>query len=103
MKRILELREKRRQIQRDQENEMEWRKDKAPNLLGEVLFLGPWNVGGAHYDDLYSKDSIMKYTATCKLPGVKWPGKFQTVEEAKAAVEYSVRHWLSKLPKPKEG
>jgi hypothetical protein len=40
----------------------------------------------------------MKYTATCKLPGVKWPGKFQTAKEAKVAVEYSVKHWLSQLP-----
>jgi hypothetical protein len=82
----------------NKENEVEWRKDKAPNSIGEVLFLGPWNVGGVHYDSLCYKDDVMKYTATCKLPGVKWPGKFQTAKEAKVAVEYSVKHWLSQLP-----
>jgi hypothetical protein len=84
---------------KQQGDKMEWRKDKAPHSIGEVLFLGPWNVGGVHYDSLSSKDDVMKYVATCKLPGVKWPGKFQTVKEAKAAVEYSVKHWLSRLPK----
>jgi hypothetical protein len=82
---------------------MKWKKDTAKQSVDKVLFLGPWNIGGVHYDSLCSKDDVMKYTAICKLPGVKWPGKFQTEKEAKAAVEYSVKHWLSKLPKPKEG
>jgi hypothetical protein len=78
---------------------MEWKKAAEQYANGEVLFLGPWDVGGVHYDSRCSKDDIMKYTAICKLPGTKWLGKFQTAKEAKAAVEYSVKHWLSKLPK----
>jgi hypothetical protein len=80
------------------EDRMKWIKDTTPNSNGEALFLGPWNVGDIHYDSLSSKGDVMKYTATCKLPGVKWPGKFQTAKEAKVAVEYSVNHWLSQLP-----
>jgi hypothetical protein len=77
---------------------MKWIKDTTPNSNGEALFLGPWNVGDIHYDSSCSKEDVMKYTATCKLPGIKWPGKFQTAKEAKVAVEYSVNHWLSQLP-----
>jgi hypothetical protein len=78
---------------------MEWKKDTAKHSVDEVLFLGPWNVGDVHYDSLSSKDGVVKYTATCKLPGYEWRGEFQTKRGAEAAVESAVEYWLSQLPK----
>jgi len=39
---------------------MKWIKDTTPNSNGEVLYLGPWVVGGVsvHYDSLCSKDDV---------------------------------------------
>jgi hypothetical protein len=77
---------------------MEWRKDTAKHSNGEVLFLGPWVVGGIQYDSLCSRGDKMKYVAMCKLPGVTERSHFSTAQEAKKNVEAAVKHWMSKLP-----
>jgi hypothetical protein len=75
---------------------MEWRKDTAKHSVGEVLFLGHWNVGGVHYDSLSSRDDTLRYVATCKLPGVETRTKFATAAEGKKDVEATVKYWLSR-------
>lgn len=78
---------------------MEWKNDTRKYASGKLLCLGKWVVGGAHYDSCRSKDDPKKYDATCELPGIKkLLGHFVSSEEAQAAVERAVKHWLSKLP-----
>lgn len=78
---------------------MEWKINTAQYTCGELLYLGPWNVGGIHYDSARSKSDKEKYAATCNLPGIKnMLGHFKTNEEAKEKAENAVRHWLGKLP-----
>jgi hypothetical protein len=74
---------------------MKWIKDTTPNSNGEILFLGPWNVGSI----LCSKDDAKKYVATYKLPGFERRGEFRLKKDAKVAVESAVEYWLSLLPK----
>lgn len=77
---------------------MKWKVSTSAYTTGELLFLGAWNVGGAYYDGATSKSEQFKYTATCKLPGIKDVlGHFNSIEEAKKATERAVAHWLSKL------
>jgi hypothetical protein len=78
---------------------MKWIKDTTPNSNGEILFLGPWNVGSIHYDSLCSKEDVKKYVAIYKLPGFERRGEFRLKTDAKTAVESAVEYWLSLLPK----
>lgn len=78
---------------------MEWKVDKTKYSCGELLYLGKWNVGGVHYDGCRTKGDPLKYTATCRLPGIKTNlGGYTTDAEAKERVESAVTHWLNKLP-----
>jgi hypothetical protein len=81
---------------------MKWVKDTTKHSIGEVLYLGPWNVGTIHYNRLWSKGDLVKYIAVCKLPGYEWRGEFRFKKDAKAAVESAFEYWLSKLPEQKE-
>ena len=77
---------------------IKWKVNTSAYTVGELLFLGTWNVGGAYYDGTTSKSEQFKYAATCELPGIKKVlGHFNSIEEAKKATERAVAHWLSKL------
>lgn len=78
---------------------MEWKKNTQRYACGELLMLGPWNVGGVDYSGSTSKDDPKKWAATCKLPGIKNVlAQYETPSAAKDRVEKAVRHWLSQLP-----
>ncbi len=77
---------------------MKWEIDQRKYASGEVLFIGPWRVGGAHYDGTTAKTAKDKYRATCDLPGIGGLGLYETRELAKQRVEKAVRSWLDKLP-----
>ena len=78
---------------------MEWKNDTGKYSCGELLFLGPWKVGGCHYDSTRNRDDPAKYAATCLLPGIKSVlGHFETREKAAEVAEKAVTHWLGKLP-----
>lgn len=77
---------------------MKWEIDQQPYANGEVLYLGPWPVGGAHYDATTAKGSRDKYRASCKLPGIAGLGLYETREQAKERVEQVVTAWLNKVP-----
>jgi hypothetical protein len=73
----------------------------------ETLYFGTWIVGGIRYDssqvvegiwyDSYSGGDETKNESICKLPGVIERRYFPTASEAKAAVEFAAKHWLSQL------
>ena len=78
---------------------MEWKNDNGKYSCGEILFLGPWKVGGCHYDSTRNRNDPAKYAATCLLPGIKsLLGHFETKEKAAEVAEKAVAHWLGKLP-----
>jgi hypothetical protein len=78
---------------------MEWKTDTRQYSLGERLFLGPWEVGGCHYDSTRSRNDPAKWAATCKLPGIKaLLGHFEDEDTAKTTVVKAVEHWLRQLP-----
>jgi hypothetical protein len=65
----------------------------------DAMFLGPWNVGGVHFDSGISKAGKSKFTAICELPGIqRHIGDFDTEDEAVKAVEAAVKNWFSKIP-----
>ncbi len=78
---------------------MEWKNDSGKYSCGKNLFLGPWKVGGVHYDSCKNRNDPAKYAATCTLPGIKnLLGHFETEEKAIETAENAVKHWLNKLP-----
>lgn len=78
---------------------MEWKSVTQEYSSGAKLFLGPWVVGGCHYDSTRNKNDPRKWAATCTLPGIKsLLGHFDSEEIAKEMAEKAVTHWLGKLP-----
>ncbi|MDM1814901.1 hypothetical protein LZ334_02180 [Serratia ureilytica] len=74
---------------------MQWRAISSRWVNGEALFLGAIEVGRAIYDPTTSKSDDGKYSASCSLPGLKKEKKnFQTIDEAKKAIECVVSEWI---------
>lgn len=78
---------------------MDWKPDTRKYMSGEVLYLGPWQVGGAHLDTTVPRGQRDRYRASCGLPGVSSSlGLHESMETAKARVEQATSAWLAKLP-----
>lgn len=76
-----------------------WVVDDRQYVSGEKLRLGPWVVGGVHFDSLVAKDARDRYRATCLLPGISSGlGLHESREAAKERVEKAVNAWLAKIP-----
>jgi len=74
---------------------MKWVKDTSRYATGVILILGKWPIGNAYYDGCITKGDPLKYSATCRLPGIKtYLGSYATEEEAKSRVEGAVTHWI---------
>ena len=75
-----------------------WVQDDRQYMCGSRLYLGKWEVGGAHYDGCVSKDDPEKYISTCILPGIKKSlGRYTNEEDAKARTERAVNIWLEEI------
>lgn len=78
---------------------MQWKNDGRNYACGELLYLGPWQVGAAHLDSCVPRGARDRYRATCALPGISQGlGLYETQEAARERVEKAVRSWLEKLP-----
>ena len=66
---------------------------------GEVYICGKWTVGAIDWNEFQQPNEPgRKWIAICWLPGIpERIGIYQTIDEAKTAVEHDVSHWFNKL------
>jgi len=74
---------------------MTWKDASSTYVSGDSLYLGRWKVGSVFYDGARPRGALEVYRADCSLPGIKADlGGYETVIEARAAVERAVNHWI---------
>lgn len=79
------------------ENYMQWKIVNSRWGAGERLLLGIIEIGSVSYDVTVSKSDSGRYAASCFLPGITKEKKhYQTITEAKSAVESVVTEWLKR-------
>ena len=63
----------------------------------EELYQGKWVIGSVYLDDLIPQTIPDKYRADTKLPGIRpLVGYYETIEQAKKALEQAVTRWFEK-------